>query len=174
MNIYADYVKYLLGLVYTYSMSNSKNALGVIQHTDIPGRIDHLFRISLKALVFNEKDEVLLVKESGKTTWDIPGGGMDHGEKIEDALRRELEEEVNLVGSFNFQVLSTESPTYVENINIWQMRIVYAVWPENTSFSEGEDGDEIQFATINSLKKSSSQYEQLYGQYAEEALKIRK
>jgi len=159
---------------YNYHMNTKENAHGLIQHTDIPGRVDHLFRISLKALVFNDKNEVLLVKESGREAWDIPGGGMDHGETVEDAIRRELTEEVNLTGNFSFQVLATEDPTYVDTINIWQMRIVYAVWPENSLFSAGDDGDEITFASIEQLSQSNSEYKRIYAKYAKLAHKIDK
>ena len=159
--------------VYNNSMHDSKNAHGVIEHTYIEGRTDYLFRISLKALVFNDYDEVLLVKETGKDFWDIPGGGMDHSESIKDTLRRELEEEVTLTGDFEYQVISTEAPTYINTINIWQMRIIFAVWPKNTDFSAGIDGDEIKFATVESLKLSDIANERIFGDHGERARKIR-
>ncbi|MBJ58904.1 hypothetical protein CMN24_04315 [Candidatus Saccharibacteria bacterium] len=148
-------------------MNDPSNAYGVIQHVDIPGRTDYLFRISLKALVFNDKNEVLLVKEAGRDMWDIPGGGVDHGETIKDVIRRELEEEVNLKGDFTYRVILAESPTFVESIKIWQMRIIFAVWPENTDFSAGEDGDEIWFAHPEKLKESTVATESIIAHYAE-------
>ena len=63
---------------------------GHITYADNPQRQDYLFRVSLKAVIFNEKNEILIVKESGRDWWDIPGGGMDHGESIKEALAREL------------------------------------------------------------------------------------
>lgn len=153
-------------------MNDRKDAHGVIHHATIPGRTDYLFRVSLKALVFNDKHEVLLVKEAGRGIWDIPGGGIDHGETIKDAIRRELEEEVTLTGDFDYQVISTESPKYVENINIWQTRIIFAVWPNNTTFSPGIDGDEIRFADIDSLKQSGLANEKVFAENAEIALKL--
>lgn len=148
-------------------MNDHKNAYGVIKHVEIPGRTDYLFRISLKALVLNDKNEVLLVKEAGRDMWDIPGGGVDHREAIKDAIRRELEEEVNLKGDFKYRVILAESPTFVESIKIWQMRIIFAVWPENTEFSAGEDGDEIWFVNPNELKTSEVATERVIADYAE-------
>lgn len=49
------------------------------------------------ALVFNREGRVLLVRShkwEGK--WVIPGGHVDLGERIEDAMRREVKEETNL------------------------------------------------------------------------------
>lgn len=60
--------------------------------------------------MLNDKGQVLLVRESGRDIWDIPGGGIDHGESIEDVIRRELKEEVNFEGEFKHKVVLVESP----------------------------------------------------------------
>lgn len=54
------------------------------------------YRISIKALIFNEtKDKVLLCQgQNGK--WKLPGGGIEHGESVEECLRREIHEEMGL------------------------------------------------------------------------------
>lgn len=44
-------------------------------------------------------DEFLLVergKEPRKGTWSIPGGGVEYGERLEDAAKREIAEETGL------------------------------------------------------------------------------
>ncbi len=55
-------------------------------------------RIGVGAVVFRG-DEVLLVKR-GKPPfqghWSIPGGGLEFGERLEDAVRREVMEETGL------------------------------------------------------------------------------
>jgi len=50
-------------------------------------RTDYLFRISIKALIYNESGDLLVVKEHG-LNWGLPGGGMDFGETFADALAR--------------------------------------------------------------------------------------
>lgn len=149
------------------NMNNQNDAHGLIEHVEVPGRVDFLFRNSLKALVFNDKGEVLVVKEDGRDMWDIPGGGIDHGESIEDVIRRELKEEVNFEGKFKYKVILVESPVFVESIKIWQMRIIFAIWPENTVFSPGQDGDEIQFVNPSELKMSDVATERVIADYAE-------
>jgi hydrolase, NUDIX family len=39
--------------------------------------------ISLKALIYNDVGQILIVKEVGRTYWDLPGGGMDYDETVE-------------------------------------------------------------------------------------------
>lgn len=57
------------------------------------------YRVSVKAKI-KQNNKILLVREDGKK-WDLPGGGIEHDETIEQALERELKEEVGL---FNFKI----------------------------------------------------------------------
>jgi 8-oxo-dGTP pyrophosphatase MutT (NUDIX family) len=55
-------------------------------------------REAARALIVDPDDRVLLVRFEfpGATRWALPGGGLEPGETPEDALRRELVEEVGL------------------------------------------------------------------------------
>ncbi len=53
------------------------------------------------ALIVNDKNEVLLLKRTGKSRneagfWSKPGGGVEFGEKVEDAVKREILEELGV------------------------------------------------------------------------------
>jgi ADP-ribose pyrophosphatase YjhB (NUDIX family) len=56
-------------------------------------------RDAVRALVLDQHERVLLVRFEfpTATVWALPGGGLEHGETHEDALRRELREELGLV-----------------------------------------------------------------------------
>lgn len=60
------------------------------------------YRVSVKAKI-NFNGKTLLVREDGKK-WDLPGGGIEHYETIDEALKRELTEEI---GVSNFIITSS-------------------------------------------------------------------
>lgn len=50
------------------------------------------YRVSVKGLIYDD-GKLLFVRERSDT-WDLPGGGLEHGESIAEALRRECREEL--------------------------------------------------------------------------------
>lgn len=68
---------------------------------------DCLYRVAIRVLVIQD-DKVLLVKEAEDAWWALPGGGIDHGEKVESTLVREVEEELGVPArevSSDFQIV---------------------------------------------------------------------
>ncbi len=56
-------------------------------------------RIAVDAVIINKKGEILLIKrknEPYKGYWALPGGFVEYGEKVEEALKREIKEETGL------------------------------------------------------------------------------
>ncbi len=54
---------------------------------------------AVAALIVNDDNELLVTIRAhapGKGLWDLPGGFVDPGESAEEALRREVKEELNL------------------------------------------------------------------------------
>ena len=56
------------------------------------------FTVTAGALIFNDAGEILLLKHRFRSGsgWGLPGGFLKKGEQPEDALRRELREEIAL------------------------------------------------------------------------------
>jgi len=150
-------------------MTNPVN--GAIPRLNNPDQMDFLFRVSLKAVILNSDGHVLVVKETGRDWWDIPGGGLDHGESIKEALVRELREEVSMSGEFEHEAILAEDPRRLGAHNLYQMRVTFLVKPEIMSFEPGDDGDEVAFVNPLDFKDSELINEQKIYEYAQLAKK---
>jgi ADP-ribose pyrophosphatase YjhB (NUDIX family) len=53
------------------------------------------YRVSVKAFVLDERQRLLVV-QNGDGTWELPGGGWEHGETLEQCVRREITEELGV------------------------------------------------------------------------------
>lgn len=58
---------------------------------DIPAS----YRVTIKGLAYDEAERLLFVHERGDA-WDLPGGGLEHGEDALEALKREFLEELKV------------------------------------------------------------------------------
>lgn len=135
-------------------------AQGIIETVTPQGeRNDYLFRIALKAYIVNDSGEVLLVKETGRDAWDLPGGGMDHGETIHQALARELKEEIGYENDFSYQPLAVDDPHLLHGLDVYQTRLIMRVLPESMEFTEGIDADEIAFINPEAFTESEHEVE---------------
>ena len=68
----------------------------------------------VKVVIIDKNNKVLMLKRSSYVKkfakeWDLPGGHIKKGEKLQDGLAREVEEETGVV-------LDTENVTFLEKI----------------------------------------------------------
>ncbi len=52
--------------------------------------------LGVRAVVQDSEGRILLVRHTYAPGWTFPGGGVEHGETLEDAVLRELSEEVGI------------------------------------------------------------------------------
>ncbi|MDD2907135.1 MAG: NUDIX hydrolase [Candidatus Gracilibacteria bacterium] len=104
------------------------------------------YRISVKALIYNEKGDFLLTKENNGT-WDIPGGGLDHGENFDVCIKRELQEEMGLE-----VIWIDKNPKYFitahkpeSKTRPWLANIFYEVKVKDLNFTPSDECVEIGF-----------------------------
>lgn len=57
------------------------------------------FLVGVTGIIFNEQDEILVVKHTYRGNWSLPGGYIKKGEHPKEALEREIKEETQLVVS---------------------------------------------------------------------------
>lgn len=129
------------------------------------------YRISLKAIIRNERGEILVNRERGHGNWSLPGGGWDHGESVIECLKRELNEEVGYEGELQAELLGvTEEAMYMPTKQGWLIWHVYDVTPDNMNFSVGVDGEELMFADPAQFRNAESRAEQLIFYFGSKAL----
>ena len=63
---------------------------------DVHGRLARGMTLGVRAMVIDPDGRIFLVKHSYVSGWHMPGGGVETGETLVDALVRELREEGNL------------------------------------------------------------------------------
>ena len=57
---------------------------------------DDLFRLSSHAVITDDQQRILLLRANyGERGWGLPGGALDAGETIHQALKRECQEELS-------------------------------------------------------------------------------
>lgn len=57
------------------------------------------YRVTIKGLVYDEAERLLFVRERGDA-WDLPGGGLEHGEDALEVPKREFLEELNQLNAY--------------------------------------------------------------------------
>ena len=110
------------------------------------------YRISAKALILDETRTKFLVVQEEDGRWDLPGGGIDHGELPTDALRREIQEEMSLT-----VMTLHEQPTYfLTFLNVtgyWLANALYETTVRDLKFTPSNECIAIMFVTAEEAKK---------------------
>ena len=128
-----------------------------------------IYRVSVKALIKDDNGHILVVKEN-QEVWDLPGGGLDHGERADDGIKRELSEELG-VGNIRIINLVCVKTIYIEHKQSWLMWIVYEVELNSIDFHLGDEVVEVTFIDPKLLAVSNDIYEKMAFEVVAETIK---
>ena len=109
--------------------------------------------ITVDGIVLNkERDKVVLIKrgnEPYKGMWALPGGFVDYGEPLSDAVRREIKEETNLDVKTEKQLRVRDDPLRDSRGHI--ISIPYICVTEDKLIKAGDDAVEAKFFDLEDL-----------------------
>ena len=128
------------------------------------------YRVSLKAIIRNQQGQVLALKatdDAFSQMWDLPGGGMEHGQNERQTFAKEFYEEALIEAPIlHYKMLGLE-PCYTPNKQAWWLGIFYeVVLPNGFLYGVGRDASEVAFISPHSLKYSPHITEQLIYKWA--------
>lgn len=78
---------------YYLEMAKSRKFIREGREWEIP---DAFYRVSIKLIIKDEDDRLLVVQDTTNGSWEVPGGGLDNGETIAQTARREIQEELGV------------------------------------------------------------------------------
>lgn len=107
---------------------------------------ENFYRISIKGIVVDGEGRFLLAKEEDGT-WELLGGGLDHGETPQACLKRELFEETGLNVTYISDNPKYFVTTYREAKNYYIANIIYEIKLENLDFVPSDECIELRFFT---------------------------
>ncbi|PIQ74885.1 MAG: ADP-ribose pyrophosphatase [Candidatus Portnoybacteria bacterium CG_4_8_14_3_um_filter_40_10] len=105
--------------------------------------------------VILDKDKILLCKKKSADYYFLPGGHIEFGETAQQALERELKEELN-IETDKIDYIGTIENMFSENGNRHhEINLVFAVKPQNHSSISNEDHIDFFWTGINKLAGES-------------------
>ncbi|GCE24783.1 hypothetical protein KDA_02670 [Dictyobacter alpinus] len=97
------------------------------------------FRIAVSALIFDKdvnKERILLALRRDIDWWNLPGGGMEIGETVEEAVCREVDEETGLKVEVEQLVGVYSKPQKQELVLTFRCRVIGGALIETEESSE--------------------------------------
>lgn len=104
--------------------------------------INQKYKPTVSAIIFNADNKVLIThnKSHGTNFWKFPQGGVEKNESLEQAILRELEEELN---STSFRILEKCNLEYKYD------------WPEEIQEKKGFIGPSLNFFVLRCTDEKS-------------------
>jgi hypothetical protein len=113
-----------------------------------------MYRVGIKAFIYNEKWEILLTYEDRKWMRDLPWWWLEIGESIIDGLMQEIKEEL---GENIWDIIVDSNPIYARpcifDDGFWLFLVGYKVYIDTTSIINTEENQKRAFFSREKLKE---------------------
>jgi len=112
--------------------------------------------MGVAALVFNNSGQVLLVKNSYRRGWYLPGGGVNKKETVLEAIKRELAEEVNITCLKEPTLYSGPYLSGIDHKSNHTLVFLVTEWEQTDPFPKSSEIEEMSFFDCSRLPENTT------------------
>ena len=112
-----------------------------------------IMAVAAMGILYNEEKGLLLEKRTDTGEWCTPGGAIELGEALEDALKREIKEETNLdfTNPKLFDIKANVHMAYPNGDEVYFTDVVYVINDFYGEIKPDGESTELRFFDINNL-----------------------
>ena len=112
--------------------------------------------VAAMAILYNEEKGMLLEKRTDTGEWCTPGGAIELGESLEDALKREIKEETNLdfANQKLFDIKANVHMVYPNKDEVYYTDVVYVINEFWGDLKPDGESTELRFFDLDNLPEN--------------------
>lgn len=109
--------------------------------------------VAATGIIYDEERGILLEKRTDTGDWCVPGGAIELGESLEDALRREVKEETNLdiFSPKFFDIRANVHMVYPNRDEVYYTDVVYVIRDFSGELKPDAESSELEFFGLDNL-----------------------
>lgn len=113
-----------------------------------------IYRLSIKTIIKNEKWDILLMYNDKYWTWNLPWWWLEHWEKIEECINREIQEElwVKIKNIYPEPLWFITSDKWLNKEMPWIWNLIYNIDLENFKFTKSDECEKIWFFNNDTIE----------------------
>ena len=115
------------------------------------------YRVSTKGLLLDQTGKKFAIIFDSKGSWELPGGGLDFGESLREALTREIREEMGLVVT-DMDALPLYCLIGKNKKDQWCLNLVFNVKVKDLNFTPTNECQELKFVSPKEVKSLNDAY----------------
>ncbi len=115
-----------------------------------------IMAVAAMGILYNEEKGLLLEKRTDTGEWCTPGGAIELGETLEEALRREIKEETNLdiANPKLFDIKANVHMVYPNKDEVYYTDIVYEINEFHGDLKPDGESRELCFFSLDKLPEN--------------------